>query len=59
MNTDADRLDWVCKNNVRVGRTAISREWRVYDYDMMAYVAYGDSEREAIDNAMSKYGEEK
>ncbi len=59
MDRDAKRLDWLCKARVSVSFAETRREWRVYDYDVKGYIGFGQTSREAIDNAMSKYGEEK
>lgn len=56
---DAGRLDWVCENRVSVRVAGAGGEWRVYDYDANRYIGFGNTSREAIDNAMSNYGDDK
>lgn len=58
MDIDGKRLDWICRNRVSVSFAEIRGEWRVYDYDVKSYIGFGSTSREAIDNAMSNYGED-
>lgn len=55
---DGKRLDWICRNRVSVSFAETRGEWRVYDYDVKNYIGFGATNREAIDNAMSNYGED-
>lgn len=59
MNTDSDRLDWLCQYRASVSLSKTRGEWRIYDYDVKGYIGFGQTSREAIDNAMANYGEEK
>lgn len=58
MDMDGKRLDWICRNRVSVSFAETRGEWRVYDYDVKNYIGFGATSREAIDNAMSNYGED-
>lgn len=52
MNTDTDRFDWMCENPVTINAARHRGEWRVYDYAIRSYIGFGQTSREAIDNAM-------